>query len=160
MKILTQRSIPSSWLRTYVILGVKQKHLQFLKHGKGEISYYGKSIRKHKHSKVMNSLNISVETDTCNPQPVGWMNSHVLGNVEENRENFLILRYLKRFELMRTHAISCFGSMQFSLNWKFSVERHKIPRLWVFKDIRIWNLNNLQGKGDAKTKYSRSMGFD
>ena len=42
---------------------VKQKSIQFPKHGKSELPYYGKSIGKHKHPKAMGFLQVSREAE-------------------------------------------------------------------------------------------------
>ena len=54
-----KQNIPMSSV-TYLFC-VKQKSMQFPKHGKSEFSLYGKSMGKYKHSKFMGFLNISRE---------------------------------------------------------------------------------------------------
>ena len=42
---------------------VKQKTVQFPKHGKSELPYYGKSIGKRKHPEAMSFIQISREAE-------------------------------------------------------------------------------------------------
>ena len=54
-------NIPKFWISE--ISRLKQKSIQFPDHVMNEFSYYEKSMRKHKHSKVMGFLNSSCEAE-------------------------------------------------------------------------------------------------
>ena len=60
-KILENTSI--SKLSVSEIFCLKQKSMQFPKHGKTGFPLYGKSMGKHKHFKFMGFLNISGEAE-------------------------------------------------------------------------------------------------
>ena len=72
----------------FFILCMKQRFIQFPKHRKNEFSQYGKSMEKHKHSKIMGLLNISCETKIweieANFKNTGKLNSHSTAKLGEN----------------------------------------------------------------------------
>ena len=73
-----------------------------------------------------------------NSQNMGKVNLHSTGKVRENTEISHSLRYLADLALMRTHEFPMFVNVQIPIKWKYSVESHIIPRLWVFEEIRSY----------------------
>ena len=71
-------------------------------------------------------------------QNMGKVNLHSTGKVRENTEISHSLRYLADLALMRTHEFPMFVNVQIPIKWKYSVESHIIPRLWVFEEIRSY----------------------
>ena len=52
---------------------------------KNEFPYYGKSMEKHKHSKALDALHISVKAVLHTI--TGWVISHITGKVWENTDH-------------------------------------------------------------------------
>ena len=69
---------------------------------------------------------------------MGKTNLHSTGKVWENTEISHIIHYLADLQLMRTHAIPIVWELQIPIKWKYSVESHIIPRMWVFQEIRSY----------------------
>ena len=65
-----------------------------------------------------------------------------------------------------------FGNVQIPIKWEYSVERHFIPSLWVFEEIRSYyetQIIHSMGMGNVtftmrilwgKLIYSHAMGFE
>ena len=66
------------------------------------------------------------------------MNLHSTGKAWENTNISHILHYLADLELTRTHGIPNVWNVQIPIKWKYSVESHIIPRLWVFEEVRSY----------------------
>ena len=99
--------------------------MQFSKPGMSKFSSQGKSVRKHKHSKVMGLLHIShVAEIHAIHKP--WVNFLTTEQVWENTGNSQILLYLTYLELMQS---SVSGNVQIHITWNYSVESNIIPRL-------------------------------
>ena len=69
---------------------------------------------------------------------MGKVNLRSMRKAWENTEISHIFCYLADLELMRTHAILNVWESTNSRKWKYSVESHIIPRLWVFEEIRSY----------------------
>ena len=118
---------------------MKQKFMQFLKHRMVEFRCYGKSIRKHRHSKVMGFLHILRETEihTILKQCEEWI--PILRNKYEKTQTIsrfcFTLQILSWREPMQS---SMSGNVRISIPWKYSVESQFFSRLWVFQGIRSY----------------------
>ena len=70
---------------------------------------------------------------------MGKVNLHSMGKVRVNIEISHSLRYLADLELMREPIeFPMFVNVQIPIKWRYSVESHIIPRLWVFEEIRSY----------------------
>ena len=98
---------------------------QFQSHRMSEFPCYRKSMKKHKHSKVICFLHISREAE-IHAIPKRW-------------DEWIPILYNKHG---KTQTISSFCSSfrvdensWIPITWKYSVENLIVPRLWVFEEI-------------------------
>ena len=70
---------------------------------------------------------------------MGKVNLHSMGKVRVNTEISNSLRYLADLALIRELIeFPMFVNLQIPIKWKYFVESHIIPRLWVFEEIRSY----------------------
>ena len=119
---------------------VKQKSMQFPKYGKKWIPIVREKYGKTQTFQSNEFLKYSGwSKNTYNSQNMGKVNLHSMGKVRVNTEISHSLRYLADLELMREPIeFPMFVNVQIPIKWRYSVESHIIPRLWVFEEIRSY----------------------
>ena len=98
-------------------------------------------MRKPTHSKVMGFLNMSGEEE-IHKIPKLWdewvfMFGKSMGKDRDFPDSALLQRFRVSKKPMQLPVL---GNVQIPIKWKYSVKSHKVPRLWVFEEIRSYYL--------------------